>query len=1351
VEIFIIKRFLFSISLLVSSISFAQTNEPNPYMWATNGPVYTIAVDSNFTYIGGNFTYVGPNTGYGAKLTASNYSPDLAFPKVNGRVMACISDGSGGWYISGVFTKVGNYTRNHIAHINSDGTVDTDWDPNADNTVYSIAIIGSDVYAGGDFFSIGGQTRHYIAKLNSTDGKADASWNPNANGRVYSIAISGNDIYAGGYFTSIGGQTLNYIAKLNDSDGQANVNWNPDANNNVFSMVISGMDIYVGGDFSLIGGQTRNRIAKLNSTDGKSDASWNPNANGRVYSIAINGSNIYAGGNFTSIGGQIRNKIAKLNDSNGQADVNWNPNANNSFIFSVAVSGTDIYVGGDFTSIGGQAMNYLTKLNNTDGKPDVSWNTNANGPISSIAVSGNDIYAGGYFTSIGGQTMNYIAKLNNLTGQLDISWNPNANGSISSIAISKNGIYAGGQFTSIGGLSMKYIAKINSTDGQADATWNPNANGNVSTIVTTGNDIYAGGGFTSIGGQTRNRIARLNITDGQADAAWNPNSSSNVNSIAISESGDIYAGGQFTSIGGETMKYIARLNSADGQADPAWNPNASGNVNSIAINGSDIYAGGQFTSIGGQTRNRIARLSSTDGRADPSWNPNANSNVNSIAINESGDIYAGGQFSSIGGQTLKYIAKLNSTDGLADASWNPNANGNITAIVLNDNDIYIGGNFYIMNNNSQLYFAVFKNEVPPPIVHFTNLWTGNPYLAMNVYVSSGIIDDQDLEAGDEIGVFDGDNCVGSVVLKGPIQQGQYVSIITSTDDPTTPELDGFIEGHTINYRLWDFGNAKEIDRVISNYIQGINTFSSQGTVRVELAGLTTVSQDIEFNTGWNLFSSFTIPVNKDLLQILDPLVVAGTLIKTQDEEGKAIEQLPNIGWINDIGNWSSTEGYYLKLSSDITLTLTDPPIQLPLNIPLSNGWNIISYPVQAEQDAMEALNALITTDQLVKAQNEAGDAIEKLPDPDGWVNNIGTFKPGEGYYLKTNSETTLKINEPANVPPATILAASTKKKEADKIMRKLTAHHFTPVFTSNPYLAMNIYVTRASLSDGITLGTNDEIGIFDGDVCVGSYALTGPITSYIPIKASTDDPTTEEKDGFAQGNPIKYRFWLSSKSQEIKNYEESYSVGNGKFYSQGTAVVGFINLLPVELSSFSAMANEDNITLRWNTSTETNNHGFEIEKKISEGIVIDSGWNKIGFVEGHGNSNSPKDYLFVDKNLTGGGKFHYRLKQIDNDGRFKYSNIIEVEAKPEEFSLLQNYPNPFNPVTNFKFQIVKPGLVTLKIYDILGKEVSTIVNEELEAGYYSYRWDGSKLASGIYFYRITAGGYTEVKKMLMIK
>jgi hypothetical protein len=1352
-KILIAIGFLFSLTLMVPGLSFAQTDEPNPDMWVTNASVSTIAVDNNYTYIGGNFTYVGPNTGCGTKLTTSNTFPDLTFPRVNGRVNTCVPDGIGGWYIGGNFSKVGNYTRNGIAHINSDASVDADWDPNSSGGVYSIAISESDIYVGGDFDNIGKQARNRIAKLNNIDGGADVYWNPDANGPVRSIVISGNDIYAGGDFTTIGGQPRNRIAKLSNTNGQADASWDPNANSSVYSIALGGSDIYIGGNFTSVSGQTRNYIAKLNYTDGKAEASWNPDANGRINSLAINEGDVYAGGSFTFIGGQTRNGVAKLNNVDGHVDISWDPNANNS-VSSIAISGGDIYVGGSFTSISGQTMNYIARLNNNDGKAEISWNPNANGSVITMAISGSDIYLGGNFTSIGGQTMNYIARLNNSTGKVDAGWNPGANGSVSSIAISGSDIYAGGQFTSIGGQTIKYIAKLNSTDGRADASWNPNANASVITMAISGSDIYLGGNFTSIGGQTRKRIAKLNTTDGQADAYWDPNANSTVTSIAISGS-DIYAGGYFISIGGQTRKYIAKLNSTDGQANVIWNPDASGRVHSIAISGNDIYVGGEFTSIGGQTRNKIAKLNSTDGKADALWDPNAGNNVNSIAISGI-DIYAGGKFASIGGQTIKYIAKLNSTDGEADASWNPNATGLVSSIVISPNgtggsDIYAGGDFYKMNDNMQPYFAVFKNELSSPSVHFTNIWAGNPYLAMNVYVTSAFLDGQDIKAGNEIGIFDGDNCVGSVVLTSAIQPGEYISIITSTDDPTTPEVDGFIEGHTITYRLWDSGRLNEVDRVTANYIQGSSTFTAQGTVRVELSGITTVTQQIEFAAGWNIFSAFVGSANSNLLQLLNPLVATSALIKAQNEEGKGIEKLTGIGWVNDIGNWSSTEGYYLKSSRDITLTLTDPPIHLPLNIPLSSGWNIISYPLQIEQDAMGVLDALITSDQLVKVQNESGDAIEKLPDPDGWVNNIGNFKPDEGYYLKTNAATTLTINGPASAPPETVLAKSTVKKKADNSLKKLTAVHFTPVYSSNPYLAMNIYIKGVSLSVGITLGANDEIGIFDGDICVGSCILAGPINSYIPMKASTDDPTTQVKDGFTQGDSIKYRFWLSSELREINDYDEKYSVGDGRFYSQGTAVVDFINVLPVELSFFIAAQNENCITLSWKTATEVNNYGFDIEKKISKGSNIKDEWNKIGFVEGHGNSSSPKEYSYVDKNLTGGSKYKYRLKQIDNDGRFEYSDVLDVEVLPNEYSLLQNYPNPFNPVTNFKFQIVKPGLVTLKIYDILGKEVGTIVNKELKAGYYSYKWDASKLATGIYFYRITAGSYTEVKKMLLIK
>ena len=188
-------------------------------------------------------------------------------------------------------------------------------------------------------------------------------------------------------------------------------------------------------------------------------------------------------------------------------------------------------------------------------------------------------------------------------------------------------------------------------------------------------------------------------------------------------------------------------------------------------------------------------------------------------------------------------------------------------------------------------------------------------------------------------------------------------------------------------------------------------------------------------------------------------------------------------------------------------------------------------------------------------------------------------------------------------------------------------------------------------------------------------------------------------------------------------------------------------VLPVELSSFSAKSAEEKIKLNWTTKTEINNYGFELERSLSNNKV----WGKVGFIKGNGNSNSDKEYSFVDKNLNGGTKFVYRLKQIDNDGNFTYSDEVEIEVIPTKYELYQNYPNPFNPITNFKFQIVNHGLVSLKVYDVLGNEIATIINKEIDPGFYNYQWDAGNFASGVYFYRIHAGDYVNTKKLLLLK
>lgn len=208
-------------------------------------------------------------------------------------------------------------------------------------------------------------------------------------------------------------------------------------------------------------------------------------------------------------------------------------------------------------------------------------------------------------------------------------------------------------------------------------------------------------------------------------------------------------------------------------------------------------------------------------------------------------------------------------------------------------------------------------------------------------------------------------------------------------------------------------------------------------------------------------------------------------------------------------------------------------------------------------------------------------------------------------------------------------------------------------------------------------------------------------------------------------------------------------------YTMNITLVRYENAtpLPVELKLLNGFVKNGNVVLNWQTATEINNFGFEIERKIMKASSFLSNWEKIGFVKGNGNSNSPKEYSFIDKTVNS-GKIIYRLKQIDNDGTLSYSPEVEVEVViQKEFNLYQNYPNPFNPTTTISFTLEESGITTLKIYNELGEEVVTLINNEyLETGeIHEQEFDASYLPSGIYIMKLQSGDKAQTKKMLLIK
>jgi len=303
-----------------------------------------------------------------------------------------------------------------------------------------------------------------------------------------------------------------------------------------------------------------------------------------------------------------------------------------------------------------------------------------------------------------------------------------------------------------------------------------------------------------------------------------------------------------------------------------------------------------------------------------------------------------------------------------------------------------------------------------------------------------------------------------------------------------------------------------------------------------------------------------------------------------------------------------------------------------------------------------------------------------------------------------------------------------------KTFKELSA----PFTTSISYLTAEMGNGRAYLYylEGSASGTNDKV---EGFACNsnGDFLWTGNFTIL--------------------SNPTSDKLQLVSTVDLYKNCKLAWGDNRndaGGIFAQDINSNGELgnSTVPVELVSFSASVSEKSVTLNWTTATELNNSGFEIQRLKNSGISKSNEWEVIGFVNGNGTTSESNSYSYVDDNLLY-GKYAYRLRQIDFDGTSSYSNQVEIDLNlPQAFSLEQNYPNPFNPGTKISWQSPVNGLVSIKLYNALGKEVDTIVEGFYEAGVHSALYTAnSGLPSGVYFYRLQAGTFTETKKMVLMK
>ncbi len=414
-------------------------------------------------------------------------------------------------------------------------------------------------------------------------------------------------------------------------------------------------------------------------------------------------------------------------------------------------------------------------------------------------------------------------------------------------------------------------------------------------------------------------------------------------------------------------------------------------------------------------------------------------------------------------------------------------------------------------------------------------------------------------------------------------------------------------------------------------------------------------------------------------------------------------------------NWSGTPPGPSTSSNDIIIPTSPSGGRFPI---LSSGtYSAKKITIQSDATFTQSGGTLILNDNLVigKAPNATyNQSNGELQMKKDWVNE-GTFNSTGG---------TVRFSPVAN--------GGSFEKGNNQFFNILIDDGVQPAFDNN--ITNNIKVAGNFTNNNPNFDlTSKGTFTFNGSGNQTIYSASTPL----PDKATFVNLVIDKPSGSLT--------MLSDISVETSftPTQGSLDLNGNILYVNGEVYNG---PLPVELSSFSAVILEDRIKLKWRTETEVSNYGFEIHRSTQN-----DNWSLLGFVVGHGNSNSPKDYSFVDENATA-GKYSYRLKQIDTDGKFEYSKIVEVDlGSPMNYELSQNYPNPFNPSTTIRFSVPESSFTNLTIFNSLGEKIEELVNEVKEPGVHSIQFNAQDLSSGTYIYRIITNDYVQTKKMVLLK
>lgn len=922
-------------------------------------------------------------------------------------------------------------------------------------------------------------------------------------------------------------------------------------------------------------------------------------------------------------------------------------------------------------------------------------------------------------------------------------------GSVNAISVAPSGdIYVGGQFTTAGDIFVKYIAKWNPVTNswsRLQCGTSDGVNGTVSAIAVSGDMVFVGGQFTALGnGTPAGHIAIWNSSGGNWSTLASGTSNGvngNVNAIALCGN-DLYIGGNFTALNdGTAANYVASWNLSTGSWSPLLSGTSNGvsaQVNALAVKDNNIFIGGKFTFLGNGTTsaNRIAiwNNSAHTWSVLPYGTSNGvNNDVSSIAV--TGDyVYFGGSFTFLGDNSTfaKRIARWNTLSGswsILPAELSDGTGGNILALAASGNDIYAGGYFTSLGNGSAANRIAKWNSASNSWSALVGSAVNGLYSSVNAIASSG----SNIYIGGDFTVLgDGITPVRNIAkwnggwsqigggnngLPGPVNaisvsgsnvfmggQFNYLSDFATS-------ANNIVKWNGSSWSVVPCGSSNGVKGTVYSIAVNGNDVYVGGNF-ILFGDETSANRIAKWNSITNSWSALPCGSSNGVNGTVYAIAISGNDIYA----GGSFTALGDNTPAGGIAKWDAAAGSWSVLPCET-----------------SNGVSGTVYALCQSGDYIYAGGSFSTLGNGTIVQNIAR-----------WntVSNTWSALAGGG-------------NRGVSGPVYAIAADDNNifaGGSFDNLVNSSTSARNIARWNLS---ANSWYPLGSGINNGVSQ-TVKALVVCNGDLYVGGqFPALGDGTPAMNlakwnIASGTWDVLAD--GGIAGLNGSIYALAFSLSEQKIYTGGSFINVGNNNVAFNTARFTDSNNPLPVELTLFNVCMNNNSAILNWQTATEVNNFGFEIERSYRQfSATNNTEFLRIGFVSGNGSSSSEKEYTYTDNLLAAPGIYTYRLKQLDNNGSFEYSAEVSVPFGGMPFILGQNYPNPFNPATVISYQIDKNSLVSIRIFNSLGEEVKTVVNEFQTAGRYTLEFNASSLPSGVYYYMLQAGGQKAVRKMIYLK